>query len=253
MSTTFIEVTQNEAVLCIKMNRPEKKNALTLSMYASLTEALERAEEETSIRAVLLQGADEVFTSGNDIADFLQGNVLSGDTPVIKFLHKLVDFKKPLIAAVNGHAIGIGTTLLLHCDAVIAGENASFQMPFINLACCPEGGSSLLLPLAIGYQKAAHYLLLGKKFDAQEALAMQLILEVVSPDKTNETALKLASEYAAMAPEAMVASKSLLKKGYMEILHKVIDDEAQIFAQRLNSAEAKQAFSYFLSKKPPKN
>ena len=188
----------NEGILTLTFNRPNRKNALTLAMYTTLAEELSQAKEKSEVRAVVITGHGDAFTSGNDLKDFMQNPPQSLDTPVFAFLKEMLEFPKPILAAVNGAAIGIGTTMLLHCDFVYAHNEVVFQMPFIRLGLVPEAGSSYLLPLMAGHRKASELLLLGEKFDAQTAQEVGIINQVSSRDelmdKTYTVAKKLAQD-----------------------------------------------------------
>ncbi|RRJ83878.1 enoyl-CoA hydratase [Aestuariirhabdus litorea] len=245
-----IQCTVDTGVMLIRINREESRNALTHSMYFRMNDAIREAEESPSIRATLIHGSETSFCAGNDIMDFMQHPPLEDDAPVFRFMEAISKARKPLLAAVNGPAIGIGTTLLLHCDLVYAGDNAILQMPFANLALCPEAGSSLLIPQMIGHRKAAELLLLGEKMDAQQALELGFVNRVTAPDQSLPLALKSAQKMAAMAPDAICLSKQLMKEHQAGQLEQVIKREGAAFAERLRSAEAKEAFSAFLQKRP---
>jgi len=234
----------------LRLNRPEKKNALTQAVYAELVEQLTATANEPDTRAVLLGGTGAAFCAGNDIADFLNGAADPSQLQIIiQFLHRLVDFPKPLLAAVHGDAVGIGTTLLLHCDLVIAADTLKCQMPFVRLGLVPEGGSSLLLPQRIGQRQAFELLVEGKPFGAEQAMQIGLVNQVVPEQDLTAAALKRATAIAALPPEAVRLSKKMLKENQRETLHQVIDTEAKQFAQRLGSGEAQAAFRAFLQTK----
>lgn len=201
-----------QGVLTLTLARPEKKNALSATMYQQLSAALLQASSDDSIRVVLLTGSDNCFCAGNDLTDFLAGGSLNHEHPTVQFLHILSQFDKPLIAAVAGLAIGIGTTALLHCDLVYATEDARFQLPFTALGLCPEAASSLLLPRLIGYQRAAQYLLLGEAFDGQQAWQMGLVNELTTADALPALALQKARQLATLPAQAVQQSKRLLKQ-----------------------------------------
>lgn len=244
-----ITVDSLEAVRVIRLARPEKKNAITEAMYAALHEALDAAREDASVRVVLLGGAPGMFTAGNDLADFLQHPPTGEDSPVFRFLHALVEFPKPIVVAVDGAAIGIGTTLLLHCDLVVATPRASFALPFAKLALVPEAGSSFLLPLVAGYHRAAEWLLLGEPFSGEEAHRAGLVNRLVAPEALEETAMSLAQALAALPPEAVQLSKRLLRDPLHDATMGTIRREAAVFVERLKSAEARQAFQAFFMRK----
>ncbi|GGB80723.1 enoyl-CoA hydratase [Marinobacterium zhoushanense] len=245
MSVERIEHPQG--VVELRLSRPEKRNALTLAMYGQLVELLNAATEDSDTRVVVLSGAGEAFCAGNDIADFLNG--ASDPTQlriIIRFLHTLVDFPKPLLAAVQGDAVGIGTTMLLHCDLVIAADTLKCQLPFVRLGLVPEGGSSLLITQRLGQRQAFELLIEGKPFGAEHAMQAGLVNQVAPETELAATALARAGALAALPPEAVRLSKRLLRDTQREELHRVIDTEATLFAQRLGSAEAQTAFKAFL-------
>lgn len=249
--TQSVLVTAERGVLNLQFNRPRKKNALTADMYMVLAEALEQAESDATVRVVLFNGTGDCFTSGNDLADFLDNPPTGEDSPVYRFILALSRAEKPLVAAVSGPAIGLGATLLLHCDLVYADPSAVFQMPFINLGLCPEGGSSLLLPLRIGYQRAAQLLLLGEAFDAALALELGLINGVCAADKLLDTAWLKARQLAAKPPESLRLSKRLLKQPLVEPLASALSQECRFFLERLGSPEAHEALQAFLEHRKP--
>jgi enoyl-CoA hydratase/carnithine racemase len=188
-------------VMTITLNRVDKKNSITAAMYGAMADALVQAEADPAIRAVVLQGHETVFSAGNDIGDFLNQPPATAESPVYRFLHGIAGFSKPLIAAVCGPAVGVGTTMLFHCDLVYAGDNAAFSMPFVNLGLCPEAASSLLVPQMFGYHRAAEALLLGEPFFAEAALEVGLVNRIVPPTEVNgvsagRTARKLAAQTA---------------------------------------------------------
>ncbi|MGB0467936.1 MAG: enoyl-CoA hydratase/isomerase family protein [Pontibacterium sp.] len=239
----------NGAVLELILNRPDKKNALTLAMYNELIRLLGDAEENTDVRAVLIRAEGNSFSAGNDIGDFM--SVASNPdalSPVIQFLHRIAAFKKPLLAAVQGDAVGIGTTLLLHCDLVIAAGNLRCQTPFARLGLVPEGGTTLFLPQTAGHRQAFELLVEGAPFGAERAKTLGLVNDICEPENLLEQARVRAAGIAALPPEAVQLSKAMLKKTYLEQLHQVLDDEAGLFYQRLFSDEARQAFMAFMSK-----
>ena len=247
MSDNFVVVEQCGAVLTITLNRPEKKNALVTSMYAAMIEALKGAEKNDSVNVVLLQGNTDAFSSGNDLGDFLSKG-LGLDSIPMDFLRTLVSFKKPLVAAVSGVAIGIGVTILLHCDLVYVAKNSKLRLPFVNLALVPEGGSSLLLPQKMGHQRAAELLLLGDFFDAETARDYGLANEVVDTDHIFEEAMAKAQQLAKQPKEAVQKAKEMIKSAYLKDLQKVIEVEGEVFTERLESDEAKEIMSKFMGK-----
>ena len=234
----------------IELARPEKKNALTGEMYAQLTEALAAAGRDPQVRVVLLAGNRECFTAGNDVSDFLARKP-GGTSPVFGLFQVLPALEKPVVAAVAGPAVGIGTTLLLHCDLVYAAADARFQLPFVPLGIVPEFGSTLLLPRLSGYQRAAKLLLLGQPFTAQEAFEAGIVTEVVLKEELLEKAEAAAAMLAALPPESLKLTKRLMKQGGAKELEARIAEEGRLFVERLASPEAKEAMSAFLEKRKP--
>lgn len=245
MST--IQVQDEQGVRIITINRPDKRNALSLDMYSSLTEYLIQGESDNAIHAFLIKGQPDCFTSGNDVADFLKNSNLDAEHPAFRFLFSLLDLKKPLVAAVTGAAVGIGTTVLLHCDLVYADPSAKFQLPFVNLALVPEAGASLLLPQLVGPQKAAELLLLGESFDANTANSLNIVNEVVSAGEVFDYALAKAIKLANQPPQALQATRALLRP-HKDVVRKQMERELEQFAVRLKSDEAKNRFKAFLNK-----
>lgn len=252
MQSTCVEIQAQvtDRVLEITINRPERKNALTMAMYSAMTDLLNRAATDSGVRVVILTGAGGVFTSGNDLADFLGGSATDEESPVIQFMMALYSFPKPVVAAVSGPAVGIGTTLLLHCDLAIAEDDAIFQMPFVNLGLCPEYGSSFLLPRIMGHAKASELLLLGNKFDAQTAADVNICNEVAYAGEALERAWGYARELAQKAPEAVRLAKKLLRQGTRENGLAAIQQEAAHFKTRLQSEEFREAATAFMEKRP---
>ncbi|NRA62634.1 MAG: enoyl-CoA hydratase/isomerase family protein [Psychrobium sp.] len=240
--------TLNGNIRHIEINRSKYKNALTASMYLDLAKALQQADDDEKIRVVLLSGNEEVFCAGNDLNDFINNPPSDKNAPPFVFLLAINAFKKPLIAATAGPAIGIGTTMLLHCDYVVSSENTLFKMPFVQLGCTPEGGSSLLLPQLIGQRKAAELLLLGKSFDAVTALDYGIINNVCAAGEVIQSALDIATKMAKQPPAAMQAAKALMKAPLLDQIRDTILIEGEVFAKQLQSDEAKQAIGAFLGK-----
>lgn len=240
-----------DGVLTITFNREARKNSLNRAMYSQLAEIFRSAAEDKQVRVAVLQGAENIFTAGNDIADFLEFPPTQMDAPVFQFMFAMAEFPKPIIAAVCGPAVGIGTTLLMHCEMVLAGDNAAFAMPFINLGVCPENASSLLAPQIFGYQRAAELLLLGEPFNADTALEIGLVNKILPPQEVNASALSLARKMAAKPLASLLATKALLKKNQAGLLKQVIIDEAQTFGKMLGESAAKEAMSAFLEKRKP--
>jgi enoyl-CoA hydratase/carnithine racemase len=238
-------------VMTITLNRPARKNSITSAMYGAMADALAQAAADAAIRVVVLQGQETIFSAGNDIADF-QGKPPAGqDSPVFRFLHGLAAFPKPLIAAVCGPAVGVGTTLLFHCDLVYAGDNAAFSMPFVNLGLCPEAASSLLVPQMLGYHRAAEALLLGEPFMAEAALEVGLVNRVVPPTEANGVAQGVARKLAAKPLSSLMETKRLMKKGQEQLVRQQMADEGQVFARMLGEPAAKEAFGAFMEKRKP--
>lgn len=242
-----IQFQDEQGVRIITINRPDKRNALNLEMYARLTEYLIQGESDNGINAFLLKGEGDCFTSGNDVADFLKNSDLGQNHPTVRFLFTLLDLTKPLVAAVAGPAVGIGTTLLLHCDLVYADNTAKFQLPFVNLALVPEAGASLLLPRLVGQTKASELLLLGEAFDAHSALSMGLINGLLPSDELMSHALSQSIKLAQKPPQALRASRRLIR-GDSELIREQMQKELEEFAVRLQSDEAKAQFNAFLSR-----
>jgi enoyl-CoA hydratase/carnithine racemase len=243
----LVRVTQSEGVCEIRLNRPEKRNAITFAMYAGLSAAFAAAEADAGIRVLTLSGEGAGFCAGNDLHDFLAGPDFSGAHPVMGFLHSLATLKKPLLAAVHGQTVGIGVTLLLHCDLVVAASTTQFSMPFVSLGLVPEAASSLLLPRLIGPQRAAELLLLGKPFDAAAAHGLGLVNRVVEESALLTEARALAQGLARQPPFALAATRRLLRGDPAEILARM-DEEARIFGGQLKSEEFRAAVSAFLAR-----
>jgi enoyl-CoA hydratase/carnithine racemase len=250
-STANVQVETRDAILTISLHRPEKKNALSLAMYGAMTAALRAGQADAAVRAVVLQGTPDCFTSGNDIADFVSGPTPERLAPIFDFLGTLSTYEKPVVAAVNGLAVGIGTTMLLHCDLVCAGESARFQLPFVNLGLVPEAASSLLLPRLAGYHRAAEMLMLGEMFSVATAREVGLVNRVTPDGECQAAARELAGKLAARPAAAVRLTKSLLKKGLAAQVRETMAEEANYFAARLQSPEAAEAFAAFLERRKP--
>ena len=248
-----ISTERRDGILLIEINRPEKKNALTLAMYTALAEVLKQAEADATVRAMLLHGQPEVFSSGNDLHDFASfaPDRLLESQPAYDFLFALSGATKPVVAAVNGGAIGIGTTLLLHCDLVYAGEQARFQLPFVNLGLCPEGAASLLLPMLMGHRRAAELLLLGEPFSARKAWEIGLVNEILPDSQVLDHALARARQLAAQPPASVRLTKRMIKQEWVAAVGRTLRAEAVQFAERLQSPEAKEAFQAFFEPRAP--
>ncbi len=247
--TDTIQIERERGVLTLRLNRPEKKNALTRAMYSHLAEALKQADTDPEINAVLITGSAECFTAGNDIADFIQQPPGNLDSPVFHFMLNLLECRKPVIAAVAGAAVGIGTTMLLHCDLVYVSTDARLRMPFVNLGLCPEFGSSLILPRLLGHAKAAQLLLLGEGFSGEQAAGWGIATEALgSGEETLAKAREMALRFESLPPEAVRISKQLMKAPDRELIRKVIEEEGALFTQRLRSPEALAALTGFIRK-----
>lgn len=241
-----------DGVARIEIARPEKKNAITVAMYTQMAEAIAAAHEDASVRALLIHGQPDIFTAGNDLEDFMKAPPREGmDAPVFRFMQALGSAEKPVIAAVNGAAVGIGTTMLLHCDLAYCADNAMFSMPFVSLGLCSEFASSLLVPLAAGYHKAAEKLLLSEPISAEEAFDMKIVNRILPPDEVLGYAKKQAARFNALPPNSVRETKRLMKSGWKALVEKTIVDEATTFGRMLVSAEAKEAFSAFFERRKP--
>ncbi|OYU43319.1 MAG: enoyl-CoA hydratase [Burkholderiales bacterium PBB4] len=240
-----------DGVMTLTLNRVDKKNSFTQAMYAACADALAQASTDDSVRAVVLQGHATIFSAGNDIGDFLNGQVSTQESPVFRFLRGIATFPKPLVAAVCGPAVGIGTTLLFHCDLVYAGDNAAFSMPFVNLGLCPEAASSLLVPQMLGYHRAAEALLLGEPFLAEAALEVGLVNRVVPPMEANGVAQAQARKLAAKPLSSLMEIKRFMKKGQMAQVLEVMAEEGERFGQMLREPAAREAFTAFMEKRRP--
>ncbi len=238
-------------VMTLTLNRLDKKNSFTAAMYAELAEALRGAADDAAVRVVLFQGHETIFSAGNDIGDFLNKPPSTPDSPVFRFLNAIATFPKPLLAAVCGPAVGIGTTMLLHCDLVYAGDNAMFSMPFVNLGLCPEAASSLLVPRLMGYQRAAEVLLMGDPFMAEAALEVGLVNRVVPPTEANALAQQQARRLATKPLSSVIETKRLLKASKTPAVLERMREEGAIFGRMLQEPAAKEAFSAFLDKRKP--
>jgi enoyl-CoA hydratase/carnithine racemase len=239
------------SILRIQLNRPAKKNAMTSAMYITLADLLNATAEDEHIRVVLWHGAGDSFCAGNDLADFLKNPPGPGDSPQARLINALINFEKPLVAAVQGAAIGGGMTMLTHCDFVYAGESTKFQLPFINLALVPEFGSSYSLPAQIGYLRAAEMIQLGLPFDAVRALEMGLVTRVVPDAELLAAATGTAQKLAEKPAAALQACKRLMKAPLRDQLVLAAKRENEEFAVRVRSADAKEAFTAFVEKRPP--
>ena len=246
-----ILVNTEAGVMTLTLNRVERKNSITVAMYAALADALEAAAGDAAVRVVVLQGHETVFCAGNDIGDFLNNPPAGEGSPVFRFLRGIAAFPKVIIASVCGPAVGVGTTMLFHCDLVYAGDNAAFSMPFVNLGLCPEAASSLLAPQMFGYHRAAEALLLGEPFMAEAALEAGLVNRVLPPTEANNYAQAQAKKLAAKPLTSLVETKRLMKKGQASTVLAQMDDEGASFGRMLREPAAKEAFTAFLEKRRP--
>ena len=250
--TGHLIVTDEDATRVITLQRPEKKNALTREMYRAMSAAIDTAQNDPAIRCIVISGGPGVFTAGNDLEDFLKDGTSNTDAPresdAVTFLYSLAHNTKPIVAAVDGIAIGIGTTMLFHCDYVIASTAATFSTPFIHLGLVPEGASSLLMPRAMGHQRAFATLVMGRAMNADAAHTAGFVNAVVAPGHTEAEARKVAREICALPAEAVAISRKLVRPSPEELTRR-IDQESQLFGERMRSTEAVAAFKAFFSRK----
>jgi enoyl-CoA hydratase/carnithine racemase len=249
MQSDLVLTARRGSVMRITLNRVAKKNALTLAMYDQLTAGLTAAGSDDEVHSVLIAGAPGVFTAGNDLGDFMQQPPTTSDTPVFRFLQALIGFDKPVVAAVDGPAVGVGTTMLLHCDHVLATERARFHMPFTRLGLVPEAASSLLLPALVGRQRASEWLLLGRPFDAHEAVSAGLVNRIVPSAELEAASEAVGAELAALPKGAVIATKRLIGQGMRAAVGEALEREAQVFMQRLQAPETMAAFTAFMMKR----
>jgi len=247
----YVAILVKGGILTIRMNRPDKKNALTHAMYDAMGKAIRDADTDPAVRVVLITGTADCFCAGNDLKDFLDDPPKSKNSPVLNFLEALTQAKLPVVAAVNGPAVGIGVTMLLHCDFVYIAKGASLSLPFIDLGLVPEAAASMLLPHIAGHPRAAELLMLGEPFTPKEAVDMGIANGTCEPDDLEATALKTAMKLAAKPRNALLQTKALMRSDF-ESVAKRIDREAEIFKECLDSADAKEAFSAFKEKRKPK-
>jgi enoyl-CoA hydratase/carnithine racemase len=238
-------------VMTITFNRLDKKNSITSTMYAAMADAVEQARTDASVKVVVIQGHETIFSAGNDIGDFLNQPPSTQESPVFRFLRGIATLEKIVLAAVAGPAVGIGTTMLFHCDLVYAGDNAVFSMPFVNLGLCPEAASSLLAPRMFGYHRAAEALLLGEPFFAEAAQEVGLVNRVVPPTEVNGYAQAQARKLAAKPLSSLIETKRLMKGGYQQEVLQKMDEEGQSFGRMLREPAAKEAFGAFMEKRKP--
>jgi enoyl-CoA hydratase/carnithine racemase len=248
---TDIVTERSGSILRVQFNRPTKKNAMTSAMYIAMADLLNNAAKDDSVRVVLWHGAGDSFCAGNDLEDFLKNPIGPGDSPQSRLIEALINFDRPIVAAVHGFAIGGGTTMLTHCDFVYAGESAKFQMPFINLALVPEFGTSYSIPARIGYLRAAELIQLGQPFDAKHAMELGLVTQVVPDQRLLATATATAQKLAEKPAEALQACKRLMKNPWREQLVEAAKVENKEFSARLRSADTKEAITAFFEKRAP--
>lgn len=246
-----VTTTREGAVLRITIDRADKKNAITAAMYAALAAAFRAGDADAAVRAMVIHGAGDAFTAGNDLHDFLANTPRDERDPVFGFLLGLGAIEKPLVAAVHGVAVGIGTTMLLHCDLVYATEKTRFALPFVNLGIVPEAASTYLLPLLAGYQRAAELLLLGEPFDAAKAREIGLVNAIVAPETLLGTAMEAARKIAERPAASVRATKGLMRRWHAPMVDAALREEVRQFVARLDSPEAKEAFSAFFEKRKP--
>lgn len=238
-----------DGICTITLNRPEKKNAITAAMYQAMVEALSAADSDNAVRVVVITGQPQIFTAGNDLENFMKNPPRDDQSSVVLFMQALSGMRKPVIAAVSGSAIGIGTTMLMHCDLVYAAADARFAMPFTQLGLCPEFASSLLLQRLAGYQRAAEKLLLGDMFVAEEARVMGLVNQVLPVEELLPFVFKQAARIVALPPSSVRATKRLMKGGHVNEVAAQIRNEMDVFRDMLEAPEAKEAFTAFFEKR----
>lgn len=248
--TDNVVITRTDGVLEIRLNRPEKKNALTRAMYDAMAAAFAQVDADPTLRVALLTGTGDTFTSGNDIADFQARAANSQEGSASRFLPAISTMQKPLVAAVNGAAIGVGTTMLMHCDLIIAARSARFVMPFTSLGLVPEAASSLLFPRLLGHQRASALLLLGEPLDAATAHEWGLVNRVVDDAALMQTAYEIAHRLASLPPQAVRLTKRLMRQGAIDVPGRMAEELA-LFRERLGSPEAREAFTAFMEKRKP--
>lgn len=245
---TQILITREKSALCIQICRPEKKNALTQGMYEALSDAIRAGDADDGVRSIILHGVEDCFTSGNDLENFRNGPSPDRVYPHNLYLDALRHAQKPVIAAVSGIALGIGTIMLFHCDFVYATQGARFSLPFVNLGLSPEGGTSYILPHLVGYQKAAELIMLGEQFDSQTAERIGLVNQIVTVENLLGKAMETADKLAEKSPESIRAAKNLLKRGMMDAVTTAMSRELELFNEQLAAPEAATAISRFFAK-----
>lgn len=248
---TEILVNHEAGACTITLNRIARKNSINVAMYTALADALDAATHDATVLAVVIQGHETIFSAGNDISDFLNAPPAGQDSPVFRFLRTISTFTKPIVASVCGPAVGIGTTMLLHCDLVYAGDNAAFSMPFVNLGLCPEAASSLLVPQLMGYHRAAEALLLGEPFSAETALELGLVNRIVPPSEANALAQQQARKLAGKPLSSLIETKRLMKMSNAAPLAACMAEEGASFGRMLKEPAAREAFAAFMQKRKP--
>lgn len=246
-----IKTETSNGVACIEIARVEKKNALTVAMYEAMTAAMNAAHADTTVRAIVIQGDESIFTAGNDLEDFLKRPPQGPDWPGLQFLETLRHAEKPVVAAVNGPAIGVGTTLLFHCDLVYCADNSTFSMPFVSLGLCPEFASSLFVPLLAGHRTAVEKLMLADPITPQEALEIRIVNRVLPPADVRLYARRQAERFLSLPAESVRETKRLLKASWTSMTEKIMQDEGATFLRLLQGAAAKEAFKAFLERRKP--
>ena len=246
-----ILINLDAGVCTLTLNRVERKNSINVAMYTALSDALDAATQDAAVRAVVIQGHESIFSAGNDISDFLNVPPAGQDSPVFRFLRGISTFSKPIVAAVCGPAVGIGTTMLLHCDLVYAGDNAAFSMPFVNLGLCPEAASSLLVPQLMGYHRAAEALLLGEPFTAETALEVGLVNRIVPPSEANALAQQQARKLAIKPLSSLIETKRFMKASNAPLLAARMTEEGASFGRMLKEPAAREALTAFMEKRRP--
>jgi enoyl-CoA hydratase/carnithine racemase len=246
--TSHVLIEKDGPITAIRLHRPEKKNAITVAMYQAMADALREAERDDAVRVVLFTATGDTFTAGNDLGDFMQNPPVGPESPVLQFLAAISTAKKPLVAAVDGNAVGVGLTMLLHCDLVYASERAVLRAPFVDLGLVPEAGSSLILPATLGRQQAFALLGLGEGFSAERAKEAGLIYAVVEEDRLEPAVMEAAELIASKPPEALKISRDLML-GPREPLLARMHEETNLFQQRLKSDEARAALMAFMTRK----
>jgi enoyl-CoA hydratase/carnithine racemase len=250
-TTDFITKKQDGAILYLGFNRPERKNAISGDMYQMLADSLNHAAADDAVRVVLLHGNETTFTAGNDLEDFLKKPPHGDKSPVFQFLQAVSTFPKPLIAAVSGVAVGVGVTMLMHCDLVYVADNAKLSVPFAQLGLCPEAASSFLLPFITGYQRAAEKFLLGEPFGAQECADMGLANKVLPVAELLAFAAAQATKLTVLPASSLRATKQLMKSGMKDVIAARMQEESVLFRAMLSAPEAREAFTAFMQKRKP--